>query len=96
MGEVLLAPMSFLLPMTLIFFSIVFADGDSFRGVVGNIRGDGAKRESLLLTATEGDTEVIMDTVDVASLGGPSPVPPALSSTTALRLFDLLNNSGMP
>lgn len=95
MGEVLLAPILFFPPTIFIFFNIVFADGDNFRGDDGNSRGNGAKLDCLLLTATEGDADVIIDTVDVTSLRGPS-TGPALSSTTALRLFDLLNNSGMP
>ncbi len=77
------------------FFNLVFADGDSFGVDDGNRRGDWGKRDSLSLTATEGDTNVIIDTVDLASPGGPGSGP-ALSSTTALRQFDLLNKSGMP
>ena len=52
-----------------IFFIIVFPDGESFCGDNGKNRGDGGKRESLLLSALVGDTNVIIDDVDLASSG---------------------------
>jgi hypothetical protein len=94
-GEVFLGLTLFFSPAIFIVFIIVFPDGESFCGDNGKSRGDGGKRESLLLSALVGDTKIIIDAVDLASSGGPGGGS-TLSNTTALRLFDLLNNSGMP
>jgi hypothetical protein len=66
-----LGPTLFFPPTILIFFIVVFPDGESFCGDNGENRGDGGKRESLLLSALVGDTNVIIDDVDLASSGGP-------------------------
>lgn len=66
-----------------IFFIIVFPDGESFCGDNGKNRGDGGKRESLLLSALVGDTNVIIDDVDLASSGSPG-AGSALFNATAL------------
>jgi hypothetical protein len=78
-----LGPTLFFPPTIFIFFIIVFPDGESFCGDNGKSRGVGGKRESLLLSALVGDTNVIIDDVDLSSSGGPG-AGSTLSNTTAL------------
>ena len=66
-----MGPTLFFPPTIFIFFIIVFSDGESFCGDYGKIRGVGGKRESFLLSALVGDTNVIIDDVDLAFSGGP-------------------------
>ena len=78
-----MGPTLFFPPTILIFFIVVVPDGESFCGDNGKNRGDGGKRESLLLSALLGDTNVIIDDVDLASSGGPG-VGSTLFNATAL------------
>ena len=63
-----MGPTLFFPPTILIFFIIVFPDGESFWGDNCKSRGDGGKRESLLLSALVGDTNVIIDDVDLVNV----------------------------